>query len=234
VKSYADDHGLRVGSPLTLTTSAGRPTTVKVLAVGEPDAQLTGEVLISQAAFDAGFPRPSDLYVFVRAENGTNAATTTAIDRAVSGFPEVDAHTRSAWIDFRGADTRQFLMLLYVLLALSVVVSLFGMVNALVLTVFERTREIGMMRAVGMTRRQVRRMVRHESIITALIGAGLGLPLGLVVAAAMGGALDTPFVPPVQSLVIFTIVAIVAGVLAAVAPARRASRLNVLKALHYE
>jgi ABC-type antimicrobial peptide transport system permease subunit len=172
--------------------------------------------------------------VFVRAEHGTNAATTKAIDQAVSGFPEVDAHTRSAWIDFRGADTRKFLMLLYVLLALSVVVSLFGMVNALVLTVFERTREIGMMRAVGMTRRQVRRMVRHESIITALIGAGLGLPLGLVVAAAMAGALDTPFVPPVQSLVIFTIVAIVAGVLAAVAPARRASRLNVLKALHYE
>src|SRR3954469_17100225 len=182
VKSYADDHGLRVGSPLTLTTSAGRPVTVKVVAVGEPDAQLTGEVLISQAAFDARFPRPNDLYEFVRAENGTNAATTKAIDRAVAGFPEVDAHTRSAWIDFRGNDMRQFLMLLYVLLALSVVVSLFGMVNALVLTVFERTREIGMMRAVGMTRRQVRRMVRHESIITALIGAGLGLPLGLVVA----------------------------------------------------
>ena len=234
VKSYADDHGLRVGSPLTLTTSAGRPVTVKVAAVGEPDATLTGDVLISQAAFDARFPRPSDLYVFVRTENGTNAATTKAIDRAVSGFPEVDAHTRSAWIDFRGKDTRQFLMLLYVLLALSVVVSLFGMVNALVLTVFERTREIGMMRAVGMTRRQVRRMVRHESIITALIGAGLGLPLGLVVAAAMAGALDTPFVIPVSSLVIFTIVAVIAGVLASLAPARRASRLNVLQALHYE
>jgi len=129
---------------------------------------------------------------------------------------------------------RDFLMLLYVLLALSVIVSLFGMVNALVLTVFERTREIGMMRAVGMTRRQVRRMVRHESIITALIGAGLGLPLGLLVAAAMAGALSSPFIPPVQSLVIFTFVAIIAGVLAAVAPARRASKLNVLDALHYE
>jgi putative ABC transport system permease protein len=129
---------------------------------------------------------------------------------------------------------QQFLMLLYVLLALSVVVSLFGMVNALVLTVFERTREIGMMRAVGMTRRQVRRMVRHESIITALIGAGLGLPLGLAVAAAMSGALHAPFVLPIESLVIFTIVAILAGVLAAIGPARRASKLNVLEALHYE
>ena len=127
-----------------------------------------------------------------------------------------------------------FLMLLYVLLALSIVVSLFGMVNALVLTVFERTREIGMMRAVGMTRRQVRRMVRHESVITALIGAGLGLPVGLLVAGAMAGALHSPFVPPVKELVIFTIVAIIAGVLAAIGPARRAARLNVLKALHYE
>jgi putative ABC transport system permease protein len=125
-------------------------------------------------------------------------------------------------------------MLLYVLLALSVVVSLFGMVNALVLTVFERTREIGMMRAVGMTRRQVRGMIRHESVITALIGAGLGLPLGLTVAAAMSGALHTPFVIPVGPLVIFTIFAILAGVLAAIGPARRAARLNVLSALHYE
>jgi putative ABC transport system permease protein len=152
----------------------------------------------------------------------------------VGRFTEVDARTRAAWIDFRGKDMQQFLLLLYVLLALSVIVSLFGMVNALVLTVFERTREIGMMRAVGMTRRQVRRMVRHESVITALIGAGLGLPLGLVVAWAMAAALDTPFALPVLQLVLFTVVAILAGVLAAVAPARRASKLNVLNALHYE
>jgi putative ABC transport system permease protein len=233
-KEFADDHGLRIGSALTLTTSAGKPVAVHIAGIYDPKAQLTGQVVLSQAAFDARFPRPSDLFVFVRTANGTNAQTAAAIDRAVAGFPEVTAHTRSEWIDFRGKDMQQFLMLLYVLLALSVVVSLFGMVNALVLTVFERTREIGMMRAVGMTRRQVRRMVRHESIITALIGAGLGLPLGLAVAAAMSGALHAPFVLPIESLVIFTIVAILAGVLAAIGPARRASKLNVLEALHYE
>jgi putative ABC transport system permease protein len=233
-KSFADDNGLRVGSPLKLTTSSGRPVTVKVVAVADPDAQLTGEVLISQAAFDASFPRPGDLYVFARTTGGTNAATTKAIDNTVSRFPDVDSRTREAWIDFRGQDMQKFLMLLYVLLALSVIVSLFGMVNTLVLTVFERTREIGMMRAVGMTRRQVRSMVRHESVITALIGAGLGLPLGLVVAGAMAGALGSPFVPPIPSLVAFTIIAVIAGILAAIAPARRASRLNVLNALHYE
>ena len=233
-KGFADDHRLGLGSALTVTTSAGRRLGVRVVAITDPRGDLTGDVLISQAAFDASFPRPSDLYVFVRTADGTNATTTAGIDRAVAQFSDVDAHTRAGWIDFRGKDLAQFLMLLYVLLALSIVVSLFGMVNALVLTVFERTREIGMMRAVGMSRRQVRRMVRHESVITALIGAGLGLPVGLLVAAAMAGALDSPFVPPVPSLVIFTLVAILAGVLAAIAPARRAAKLNVLRALHYE
>jgi putative ABC transport system permease protein len=233
-KGYAEDHGLRIGSPLTLTTSNGRPVPARVAAISDPEGDLTGDVLISQASFDAHFPRPGDMYVFVRTADGTSSAVTEGIERAVAGFPEVDSHTRSGWLDFRGKDAQQFIMMLYVLLALSVVVSLFGMVNALVLTVFERTREIGMMRAVGMTRRQVRRMVRHESIITALIGAGLGLPLGVAIAAAMAAALDTPFVLPLGPLVIFTIVAVIAGVLAAIAPARRASRLNVLNALHYE
>ena len=129
------------------------------------------------------------------------------------------------------------LNILYLLLGLSVIVSLFGVINTLVLSVFERTRELGMLRAVGMTRRQVRRMVRHESVITALIGAALGLPLGIFLAALVtrgladeGVAFSLPLVP----LVIFTVAAMIAGVLAAIAPARRASRLNVLEALQYE
>jgi len=118
-----------------------------------------------------------------------------------------------------------------------VVVSLFGMVNTLVLSVFERTRELGMLRAVGLTRRQTRRMVRHESVITALIGAALGLPLGILLAASVTHAIGkygVAFAFPVGSIVAFTITAIVAGILAAVAPARRASRLDVLSALQYE
>jgi putative ABC transport system permease protein len=111
------------------------------------------------------------------------------------------------------------------------------MVNTLVLSVFERTRELGMLRAVGMTRRQVRRMIRHESTITALIGAGLGLPVGLFLAAVVTRALagqGLEFALPVTSLVAFVAVAAVAGLVAAILPARRASRLNVLDALHYE
>jgi putative ABC transport system permease protein len=124
-----------------------------------------------------------------------------------------------------------------VLLAIPVIVSLFGMVNTLALSVFERTREIGMLRAVGMTRREVRRIVRHESVITALIGAVLGLPLGVFLAALLTRALSSQgivFALPGRSLVVLAIVAVVAGVGAAILPARRAARVNVLEALQYE
>ena len=125
--------------------------------------------------------------------------------------------------------------MLYVLLALSVLVSLFGIVNTLVLTVFERTRELGMLRAVGMTRRQVRRMIRYESVITALIGAAIGIALGIVLAVLLIARVDFITLSwPITSLIVFALVAVVVGLLAAILPARRASRLNVLEALQYE
>jgi putative ABC transport system permease protein len=145
--------------------------------------------------------------------------------------------THGDWIAAQDRDLDGFLALLYALLALSVVVSVFGMVNTLVLSVHERTRELGMLRAIGMTRRQARRMVRHESVITALIGAALGLPLGVFLAALVTQALsqfDVRFSVPIGQLAVFAFVATAAGMLAAVMPARRASRLNVLQALQYE
>jgi putative ABC transport system permease protein len=124
-----------------------------------------------------------------------------------------------------------------VLLTLAVFISIFGMVNTLVLSVYERTREIGMLRAIGMTRRQVRRMIRHESVITALIGAALGLPLGIFLAALVNRALgdyDIQFSIPWLQLVVLTIVAIIVGILAAISPARRAAKLDPLRAIAYE
>ena len=145
--------------------------------------------------------------------------------------------TNAEFVKNQTSVMNSLLNLLYVLLALSVVISLFGMINTLVLSVWERTREVGMLRAVGMSRRQTRRMVRHESVVTALIGAGLGLPLGVALAAAVTHALSrfgVAFAVSVPSLAAFTAVAILAGLLAAIAPARRASKLNVLSALQYE
>jgi len=123
------------------------------------------------------------------------------------------------------------------MLTLAVFVSIFGMINTLVLSVYERTREIGMLRAIGMTRRQVRRMIRQESIITALIGAAIGLPLGIFLAALVNRALsefDVRFAIPWVQLIVLTMVAIVIGVLAAIMPARRAAKLNPLEAIAYE
>ena len=123
------------------------------------------------------------------------------------------------------------------MLTLAVFVSIFGMINTLVLSVYERTREIGMLRAIGMTRRQVRRMIRQESVITALIGAAIGLPLGIFLAALVNRALseyDMRFAIPWVQLVVLTVVAIVIGILAAIMPARRAAKLDPLQAIAYE
>jgi putative ABC transport system permease protein len=241
-EGYAEDEGIAVGDSFMLRSAAGRLLRLRVLGLQAPTEvqkidPVIAKVLISNRAFDGAFPRPSNIYTFVDTEGGETEANTAALERALKPFPDAVPYSKAGWVEERASGIDTLLNLLYVLLALSVIVSLFGMVNTLVLSVFERTREIGMLRAVGMTRRQVRRMIRQESVITALIGAGLGLPLGILLAAVFTQILSEQgigFSLPIGSLIVFTIVAILAGVLAAVLPARRASRLDVLESLHYE
>jgi putative ABC transport system permease protein len=227
---YAKSNHLGIGSRLRVQTPTGELHTYVVKATYKaPKVQplFTG-VLISQRSFDAAFPQ---------AKNVLALAKGSSPKRALGAFPDTRVETKAAYVKRAGKDVNTSLAMFYVLLALSVVVSLFGMVNTMILSVYERTRELGMLRAIGMTRRQTRRMVRHESIITALIGAGLGLPLGVFLAAIATRGLSSQgigFHLPVAALVAFTLVATVAGVLAAIPPARRASRLNVLNALQYE
>jgi putative ABC transport system permease protein len=171
---------------------------------------------------------------FIDAEPGAAGA---GIEQTAAAFPDADLDTGSAFGKARTESFATFLQMVYALLAFSVIVSLFGMVNTLVLSVFERTRELGMLRAIGMTRRQTRRMIRQESVITALIGAALGLPLGIFLAALLTQAMSKYGIAlsiPWSMLGAFTAVAILAGIASAILPARRASRLNVLHALHYE
>ncbi|MBA2615219.1 MAG: ABC transporter permease [Actinobacteria bacterium] len=238
-KGFADDNDLRVGSPLELLAPNGSTALLEVKAVYEPPPffPLLGAVSVGRELFDSLYERPRNQYVFVNVEGSASAAATKELETAVADFPDAKVQTREGWIKQQDEDFNTFLTMLYVLLALSVIVSLFGMVNTLVLSVFERTRELGMLRAVGMTRRQIRRMVRHESVITALIGTALGLPLGIFLAALVTQALgqfDLRFEVPYSLLVVFAVIAIVVGIVAAIAPARRAARLNVLEALQYE
>jgi putative ABC transport system permease protein len=238
-KDFAEDNELTVGSPLSVLSTDNRTAQLEVKAIYEPPPffPILGAVSISKDTFDSLYERPRNQYVLVNVEGEPTTAVTEQLERAVAGFPDANVQTREQWIQQQDEDFNTFLSMLYVLLALSVIVSIFGMVNTLVLSVFERTRELGMLRAVGMTRRQVRRMVRHESVITALIGAALGLPLGVFLAALVTQALgefDVRFVVPYGQLVVFAIVAVIVGVIAAIAPARRAARLNVLRALQYE
>jgi putative ABC transport system permease protein len=194
---------------------------------------LLGEVAISQAAFDKGFTQPKNSLTLLDA----GPAAGTKIKSTANGFGDATFHTGAAYPKDATKEMATILAMLYVLLGFSVIVSLFGMVNTMVLSVFERTREIGMLRTIGMTRRQARRMIRHESVITALIGAVLGLGLGVFLSALVTQALkdaDLAFSIPLPPLVAFTLVAVVAGIGAAIMPARRASRLNVLAALQYE
>ena len=172
-KSYADKDDLSVGDALPMQSPSGERRTLVVRGIYDPpqiDAML-GAITISQASFDDVFPQPTNQFTFIEA---AAAARTTALDAAARGFNDAEFHTGEAFARDRTENFAGFLMMLYVLLAFSVVVSLFGMVNTLVLSVFERTRELGMLRTIGMTRRQARRMIRHESVITALIGAVLG------------------------------------------------------------
>jgi putative ABC transport system permease protein len=210
---------------------------VRGIYEGSPFYPLLGSASTSKNAFDGLYERPRNRFTLVNVAGDAGETQRAALERELEGFADTRVQTRQGWIDKEDREIQRFLLLLYVLLALSVVISLFGMVNTLALSVFERTRELGMLRAVGMTRRQVRRMVRHESVITALIGTALGLPLGIFLALLVTQALsqyDLQFAIPFGSLTLFIIVAIIAGLLAAILPARRAARLNVLEALQYE
>ncbi|HLX19387.1 MAG TPA: FtsX-like permease family protein [Gaiellaceae bacterium] len=236
-KDYAKSHHLEAGSSIDVLTPTGKTMHLRIKGIFSPPkgGSPYGDVTVSTTRFDAEYQNPENVFTFIDMTGGVTPANTARLNAALKSFPEAKVATESQFKKNQEQGIDTLLNLLYVLLSLSIIISLFGIVNTLVLTVFERTRELGMLRAVGMTRRQVRRMIRYESIITALIGAALGIPVGIVLAVMVGQAIKYPaFTVPVGTLVVFVIAAIIAGILAAIFPARRAGRLNVLAALQYE
>ena len=238
-KQFAAAHHLVRGSRFSVQTSSGTWLELSVAGIQNPPVvvELPGAMTISTALFDRSFSQPSDTGVLVDTVGGATPAAERSLKRLLAGFPNAQVQTLAAFTKSQEAGINTLLELFYVLLALSIVVSLFGIVNTLALSIVERTREIGALRAMGMTRRQVSRMIRIESEILALIGAVIGIVVGIALAALATLALSTwnlSFSLPVSTLVILLVVALFAGRWAARTPARRAAKLDPLRALQYE
>ena len=237
--AWATSNDVEVGDQVTVRTPLERELTLTVDGTIKDNADLLGNVVVSEDTLRREFGARQPSMTLVALEEGANAdrvqeQITQRVDRR---FPTVDTLNQQELKDNQEEQINQLVGFFYVLLALAIVISLLGIVTTLALSIHERTRELGMLRAVGMSRRQVRTMVRYESVITALIGAILGTVLGVIFASLVAVPLsDEGFELsyPIGTLLILLVLAALAGVLAAIFPARRAARLDVLRALAYE
>ncbi len=237
--SFASANELKVGDRFRLLAQTSKRPGFEV--TGEFDSKLGvfGDVLISQSDLAREFRQTQDTIDFVETEPSADAAEVQALlTKGVEvAFPVAEVLNQQELKESREEQVQQLVNLFYALLLLAIVISLFGIGNTLALSIHERTRELGMLRAIGMSRRQVRTMIRYEAVITALIGAILGMILGLIFATLIAQPLkDEGFTLsyPVGSLIALLVFAALAGVVAAIGPARRASRLDVLESLQYE
>jgi putative ABC transport system permease protein len=238
-RGWAKDHHVAVGDRLVLATPTGAHVPVTVTGIYDDKAKLLTDLTVPNALMGPAFNVDEDAFLMAATVPGADADTVKQeADRAIKAqFPSVKVLTKQGFLDEQDANVNQFLALVYVLLGLAVVIAVFGIVNTLVLTIHERTRELGMLRAIGTSRRQVRQLVRYEAVITALIGGVLGIVLGAVFAVLVTIPLkDQGYATsiPVASLLVLLVLAGLVGVLAARWPARRAAKLDVLDALAYE
>jgi putative ABC transport system permease protein len=236
-RDVAKNTHLKVGDTFSILTPNGQHGTFTLRGIYRDNNYLTGFV-IPLSTFTKLFDERQDVGITANVAPGQDLATVeAAVKQSLSVVPNVSVQTRQQLKQQNQNNVNNLLGLLYALLALSIIISAFGIVNTLVLSIFERTRELGLLRAVGTSRRQVRRMIRYESVITAVLGAILGLVLGIFFAWIFTLGLSDQglvFAVPIGRLLLFLVFAIIVGVLAAIFPARRASRLNVLDALAYE
>ncbi len=201
--------------------------------------RLVGNYVVSLGTYQKYFPEQLDSYVMVKLQPGADPQTVQrGIEDATRSFGNIEVQDQTAFRDKQAGFINQLVGLITALLAMAILIALFGIVNTLGLSIFERTRELGLLRAVGMSRRQVRSMIRWESVIIAILGAVLGIAVGVAFGWSLQQALASQGVTelriPGGQLVLYLVLAGLAGVLAAILPARRAARLNVLRAISYE
>ncbi|MBV8951034.1 MAG: ABC transporter permease, partial [Actinobacteria bacterium] len=235
----ASGYHVSIGSTLMIWFPRTGPQPLRVAGIYRNN-HFTGGIpvnfLITRPAFETNFgTNQQDTLVYVGAKPGERSAAQAQIQRVLNDFPNVTSKTPAGFQRQQEQTINLFLSVLIALLLLSEVIAILGIVNTLALSVFERTHELGMLRAVGMTRRQMRRMVRAESVIIAVVGGLLGIAVGIFWGWAMTRALRdqgiTHFSLPTVQLIVFLIASAVAGVIAAVLPAWRAGRLDVLQAI---
>ena len=239
-EGLADSQGVGPGDRIAVQSQRGAEREFEVTAVVAPGTlDLTGELIVTQETIESFFGFDADSSALVKTAPGADVdqVQDRIKDKLEKPFPTVDVLNQQELKDTQQDQINTLLYMIYVLLALAVVVSLVGIVVTLILSIHERTRELGMLRAVGMSRRQIRRMVRYEAVITAVLGAGAGLIIGVLFAFLLGIPLEEDGFAlsyPIPTLIVILILTALAGVVAAIYPARKASRLDVLEAISYE
>ena len=237
-EDFADDNGYAVGSDFRILFADGGEATVVVAGIFT-DSAIYGNRVIDLELWDTHFPGSDDQFLSATTAEGVSEdQARAAIESITDGFPQITVDTADEFQDRQEGQIDSFLTVINVLLLVAVVIALLGIAITLALSVFERTRELGLVRAVGMTSRQMMRMVLFEGAIIAAFGGLLGVVLGLVFGAAAVSAIPDAFIDTlgisVVDLVQYVVVAAVAGIGAAIVPARRASRLDVLDAIAQE
>ncbi len=233
------DKGWKVGDTVPSEFATVGKAPLVIGGTFSDNTLINSNYLVSLDTYDTYFQEQLDAFVMVKLQPGADAATViAAVTTATKEFGNVEVKDQTAFREQQAGFIDQLLGLITALLAFAIMIALFGIVNTLGLSIFERTRELGLVRAVGMSRKQVKRMIRWESVIIAVMGALLGVVIGVFFGWALQQALAnqgvTELVIPVGQLAIYVLFAGLAGVLAAIWPARRAAKLNVLEAISYE
>jgi putative ABC transport system permease protein len=231
----ASNKHLSVGSVATVKFAQTGTSTMRIGGIFKPNS-LLGSFVVSDGFFLSHFNAPLPIAVLAKTDSAAGSGGALAV--ALKAYPDLQIQTRAQFEKSEQASVNQLLGLVYALLALAVLIALIGIVNTLMLSVFERTHEIGLLRAVGMKRRQVRAMIRSESVIIAVFGAIVGViigtGLGLALAESLAKQGITNIVVPFANLVVFLVLAALLGLGAASWPARRAAKLDILAAIATE